>query len=580
MSLWSNASPSESAKIPLHGFRLLIEPEPWIKIFLRNLADLFRAGPPPAWVSSQPGLYWDDALVHRPVAWKFMQVSLLAHILFLASAIGASWLVQDQPVVLNAAPKTNTIIHYQLSEYLPAVRMQPAEETPVRAYQQEADPELAPQKIVVLNADHNSTRQTIVQPDLTLLRQDVPMPNIVAWTLTAIPGPPVAARHQLMELPAAAPQLVAPAQQALQHNANQLVFPLPAQPQVVSPAAPLATNSSLTILAMPGPMVVAPAPDAAMRDPGSLQLPAQAPPQVAAPSSSIASARKLAQAIPGSDPQVVPPTPNAGRRDLTGMGLPGAGQNVAPPAQPVTAGSGPAQAREMGQLLALNAHPAPPSGPLRVPEGNRQGEFTAGPEGHTGASGAPETRLGDHSPAGGSGDSAGQGSIYVSPPPTKVTGAVVVASAAPLPNNTDVPSSDSVESRVFGARKNYGMRLSMPNLASAMGSWSVRFAELNPDSSGSGQGEIIAPEAIRKVDPAYPAAFLRDRIEGVVVLHAVIHSDGSVGDVRVLEGFNAQLDANACYALEHWRFRPGLKNGVPIDVEAVIRVPFKAKQAF
>src|SRR5262249_26111180 len=151
--------------------------------------------------------------------------------------------------------------------------------------------------------------------DLTLLRQDVPMPNIVAWTMTAIPGPPVAARRELMELPAAAPQLVAPAQQALQHNANQLVFPLPAQPQVVSPAAPLAINSSLAILAMPGPMVVAPTPDAAIRDPGSLQLPAQAPPQVAAPSSAIASARKLAQAIPGSDPQVVPPTPNAGRRE-------------------------------------------------------------------------------------------------------------------------------------------------------------------------------------------------------------------------------------------------------------------------
>src|SRR5262249_14393176 len=254
--------------------------------------------------------------------------------------------------------------------------------------------------------------------DPTLLRQDVPMPNIVAWT--AVPGAPLAAQHPLTELPSAAPEVVAPAQEALQHISNQVVFPLPAQPQVLAPSAPVAISSSLPILAMPGPVVVAPAPSAAPRDAGSLQLPAQAPPQVAAPASTIASAHRMVQAIPGSDPQVVPPAPDAGRRNLSSLALPGAGQNVAPPAQPMTAGTGQTQAREMGQLLALNAHPEPPAGPLRVPEGNRKGEFAAGPEGHAGASGAPETRKGDLSPASGSGDSLGQGSIYVSPPPTKV----------------------------------------------------------------------------------------------------------------------------------------------------------------
>jgi len=513
-----------------------------------------------------------------------MQVSLLAHILTLASVIGASWLWENQPMVLSEGPpKTNTIIHYQLSEYLPPVHMQPAEEKPpLRPYQQEADPELAPQKIVSLNVDHDSTRQTIIQANPNLLRQDVPMPNIVAWT--AIPGAPVAARHPLTELPAAAPQVVAPVQQALVHNTNQLVFPPPAQPTVVAPAGSMAMNSSLSlpILAMAGAVVIAPAPDAAQRNASSFQLPAQAPPQVAAPASAIASARSMTRELPGSDPQVVPPPPDSGRRNLDALGglnVPGAGQGPVPPAQPVSAGSGQAQAREIGQLLALNAHPAPPAGPVLVPEGNRKGEFTAGPEGHAGASGAPETRTGDPSPGGGSADSVDQGSIYVSAPPTKVAGAAVIVSAAPSPRGatTDVPAADSIESRVFGARRNYGMRLSMPNLASAVGSWTVRFAELNPNPESP--GEIIAPEAIRKVDPAYPSAFLHDRIEGVVVLHAVIHSDGSVGDVHVLEGFNAQLDANACSALERWRFRPGLKNGVPIDVEAVIRVPFRVRQA-
>jgi TonB family protein len=60
-----------------------------------------------------------------------------------------------------------------------------------------------------------------------------------------------------------------------------------------------------------------------------------------------------------------------------------------------------------------------------------------------------------------------------------------------------------------------------------------------------------------------------------VVLYAIIHADGSVGEVKVLEGFDDRLNENARKALEQWRFRPGTKDGQPVDVEAVVRVPFK-----
>jgi TonB family protein len=149
---------------------------------------------------------------------------------------------------------------------------------------------------------------------------------------------------------------------------------------------------------------------------------------------------------------------------------------------------------------------------------------------------------------------------------------------ASLPDYGDSSSAESIENRVFGGRRRYLLRLNMPNLTSAMGSWTIRFAELKADDA-SGQGDISSPEPVRKVDPAYPAALLHDRVEGVVVLHAIIHSDGTVGDVRVLEGFNDELDANAKNALEQWRFRPGVRNGVPVDVEAVIRVPFRVPRA-
>jgi len=115
------------------------------------------------------------------------------------------------------------------------------------------------------------------------------------------------------------------------------------------------------------------------------------------------------------------------------------------------------------------------------------------------------------------------------------------------------------------------MTLNMPNLTSAGGSWIVRFAELTETHTG---GELTAPVALTKVDPAYPQELMRDRIEGTVTVYAVIHSDGTVGEVKVLRGVDDRLDANAMSALSHWKFRPATKNGAPVELEAVVQIPF------
>ena len=139
-----------------------------------------------------------------------------------------------------------------------------------------------------------------------------------------------------------------------------------------------------------------------------------------------------------------------------------------------------------------------------------------------------------------------------------------------------VPSPErKPEDTVFAGKKYYSMQLSMPNLNSAAGSWIIRFAELKDNQQ---QGELSTPVVTDKVDPAYPADLVRDQVEGIVILYAVIHADGTVGDVRVLQGVQESLDANACRALGRWRFRPATKNGAPVDLEAVVRIPFKARK--
>ena len=140
------------------------------------------------------------------------------------------------------------------------------------------------------------------------------------------------------------------------------------------------------------------------------------------------------------------------------------------------------------------------------------------------------------------------------------------AAERPLP---EAPSG--LEGKVFGTKKYYSMTLNMPNLTSAGGSWIVRFAELSETRT---PGELTAPVALTKVDPAYPQELMRDRVEGTVTVYAVIHSDGTVGELKVLRGGDERLDANAMTALSHWKFRPGTKNGAPVDLEALVQIPF------
>ena len=50
--------------------------------------------------------------------------------------------------------------------------------------------------------------------------------------------------------------------------------------------------------------------------------------------------------------------------------------------------------------------------------------------------------------------------------------------------------------------------------------------------------------------------------------------------MKVLEGFDDRLDENARQALSAWHFVPGTRNGSPVDLEAVVRIPFRSKRPF
>jgi periplasmic protein TonB len=89
-------------------------------------------------------------------------------------------------------------------------------------------------------------------------------------------------------------------------------------------------------------------------------------------------------------------------------------------------------------------------------------------------------------------------------------------------------------------------------------------------------GNIRPPQKIRDVAPRYPAMAQASRVEGIVILEALISEDGSVQNVRVLRG-KPLLDDAATDAVRQWRFTPPLLNGQPVPVVMTVTVSFSLK---
>ena len=85
--------------------------------------------------------------------------------------------------------------------------------------------------------------------------------------------------------------------------------------------------------------------------------------------------------------------------------------------------------------------------------------------------------------------------------------------------------------------------------------------------------QVAEANLVYDVAPKYPPEAGRARIEGTVVLLAVIGKDGSVEDVRVKSGVSALARA-AIEAVKQWRYRPYLLNGEPVEVNSQITINF------
>ncbi len=545
---------SWSPRVP--GF--LVELDPWHRVFWRNLRDLLlRRRPRPLRLTSAPADFWPDVFVSASIPWSRLRQSFLYHAFVITALWGFSQTYPLRPrVEIEPVTRHTTLTYYQVSEYLPPVFTASA---PAKVAQR-GEPAYSKQPIISLPEHPDNSRQTIVNPAAPkVIPHPVKLPNLVV--ATPAPQPPVAGATR---------------------SPSQLTVPWLA----AAPVPPPEENASrrLSDLNVPGraPSVVEPPPDLASVE------------------------RKLGDInLAHAEPHLEPPNlPAPEQRASTGGGQ--AAQAVPPPPPVSVENSGPQSA---GQLIALGLDPAPAGGPIEVPAGNRRGIFAATPEGKPGAPGTPDipaTGAGPGGTAKGGGAGPGNGSsgnpagVYVGAGPADSTPAavagktpstfadaqrnVIIAAARPAPDiphethnssSTRAPAPGTVEQEVFGPRKYYSMIVNTPNLTSVAGSWVVRFAALKQISD---QSELTAPVVVHKVDPSYPTSLMRANVEGTVTLYAIIRADGTVDGVKVLRGVDDTLDENARVALLHWQFRPATRHGKPVDLEALIQIPFAARK--
>jgi len=101
------------------------------------------------------------------------------------------------------------------------------------------------------------------------------------------------------------------------------------------------------------------------------------------------------------------------------------------------------------------------------------------------------------------------------------------------------------------------------------------------DGAGSGEeasgayGDVNRPSVVHKVDPEYSEEARKAKWSGSVTLTLVVDAKGRPREVRVIKSLGMGLDQKAIEAVRKWEFKPGTKDGKPVDAPVTVEVNFR-----
>jgi TonB family protein len=532
-------NPGESpAAAPIFNLEVAWK-SPW-REFGSSFADFFT-GPRPAKDADVPadGGFRVDWVGGRLPGTAFAASSLW-HVAAILILILPIWGFLPQPE--HTLPPVQIEVTYVPAQDLPRISLpapRPKREAPAKKIEKETKNEPEPgadayhprQTILSVPVQVTHPRQTLIQPDApkNAPKIDAQLPNMVQWDTPAVPKP------QLQLSPTAAAPTVR--QRVVREVATPDIANSEKNPADINIASTVAMNSQ---------------PKLAM----------------AASSAAVAVQRQT-------------------RKDTS--------------AAPEVGGA--ASDENLHRIIALSATPGPPAPEVKIPQENLAARVSISPDGKRpgtpgGAGGAKEA--GGTGGGGQPGNSEGGANAGSLPAAISVSGGNPrnggIAPAlnagklnlkpaapdltAPVKKGPSVigtiPPGTAPES-ILAGKEVYKLNINLPNFTSVAGSWVVSFAQLD-ESSGPPlhpRGQLSGPVPLEKVDPKYPPDLIKDHVEGEVVLYAIIRKDGSVDSIQVVHSVDPQLDKDAKDAFARWKFRPGAREGEPVDLEAVIYIPFR-----
>ena len=96
-----------------------------------------------------------------------------------------------------------------------------------------------------------------------------------------------------------------------------------------------------------------------------------------------------------------------------------------------------------------------------------------------------------------------------------------------------------------------------------------------PAAVSAAQGRVVPAVLISHVEPKYTRDARKNRITGTCTLQLTIDAKGIPRNVHVIKGLDPGLDSNAVKAVERWRYRPAIKDDVPVSEDSTVNVEFK-----
>jgi TonB family protein len=93
--------------------------------------------------------------------------------------------------------------------------------------------------------------------------------------------------------------------------------------------------------------------------------------------------------------------------------------------------------------------------------------------------------------------------------------------------------------------------------------------------SGGLRGALTEPVLLYKVDPEYSEEARKAKLQGVVMVRAVIDAHGVAQNIAVAQGLGFGLDERAIAAVQKWKFRAAMRDGKPVATAAMIQLTFR-----